>query len=314
MEDLIFSLNATIPLFLTMVLGLLFRKMKLFNDSFLDGMNSFVFKVALPAALFNDLAGEDFFKIWDIKFVLFCFVVTLICISVSIVLAKCMKLGDETGEFAQASYRSSAGIMGIAFMENIYGNAGMAPLMIAAAVPLYNVMAVVILSIFKPNGGRLSKETLIKTLKGIVTNPIILGIIIGMLWSILKLPRPGIMMKTVKYLANVSTPLGLMAVGASFEIGSVMGRLKPALIASGCKLVIWCAVFIPAAVMLGFTHEKLLAILVMLGSPTTVSCFIMAKNMGHKGTLTTNAVMITTLLSAFTLTGWVYLLRVMGLV
>lgn len=314
MEDLIFSLNATIPLFLTMVLGLLFRKMKLFNDSFLDGMNSFVFKVALPAALFNDLAGEDFFKIWDIKFVLFCFVVTLVCISVSIVLAKCMKLGDETGEFAQASYRSSAGIMGIAFMENIYGNAGMAPLMIAAAVPLYNVMAVVILSIFKPNGGRLSKETLIKTLKGIVTNPIILGIIIGMLWSILKLPRPGIMMKTVKYLANVSTPLGLMAVGASFEIGSVMGRLKPALIASGCKLVIWCAVFIPAAVMLGFTHEKLLAILVMLGSPTTVSCFIMAKNMGHKGTLTTNAVMITTLLSAFTLTGWVYLLRVMGLV
>lgn len=314
MEDLIFSLNATIPLFLTMVLGLLFRKMKLFNDSFLNGMNSFVFKVALPAALFNDLAGEDFFKIWDIKFVLFCFVVTLICISVSIVLAKCMKLGDETGEFAQASYRSSAGIMGIAFMENIYGNAGMAPLMIAAAVPLYNVMAVIILSIFKPNGGRLSKETLIKTLKGIVTNPIILGIIIGMLWSILKLPRPGIMMKTVKYLANVSTPLGLMAVGASFEIGSVMGRLKPALIASGSKLVIWCAVFIPAAVMLGFTHEKLLAILVMLGSPTTVSCFIMAKNMGHKGTLTTNAVMITTLLSAFTLTGWVYLLRVMGLV
>ena len=314
MEDLIFSLNATIPLFLTMVLGLLFRKMKLFNDSFLDGMNSFVFKVALPAALFNDLAGEDFFEIWDIKFVLFCFVVTLICISVSIVLAKCMKLGDETGEFAQASYRSSAGIMGIAFMENIYGNAGMAPLMIAAAVPLYNVMAVVILSIFKQNGGRLSKDTLIKTLKGIVTNPIILGIIIGMLWSILKLPRPGIMMKTVKYLANVSTPLGLMAVGASFEIGSVMGRLKPALIASGCKLVIWCAVFIPAAVMFGFTHEKLLAILVMLGSPTTVSCFIMAKNMGHKGTLTTNAVMITTLLSAFTLTGWVYLLRVMGLV
>ena len=278
------------------------------------GMNSFVFKVALPAALFNDLAGEDFFEIWDFKFALFCFAATIICITVSVVLAKCMKLGDETGEFAQASYRSSAAIMGIAFMENIYGNAGMAPLMIAAAVPLYNVMAVVILSVFKPNGGRLSKETLIKTLKGIASNPIILGIVIGMLWSILSLPRPGIMVKTVKYLANVSTPLGLMAVGASFEIGSVMGGLKSALIASCCKLVIWCAVFIPAAVMLGFTHEKLLAILVMLGSPTTVSCFIMAKNMGHKGTLTTNSVMITTLLSAFTLTGWVYLLRVTGLV
>jgi hypothetical protein len=56
------------------------------------------------------------------------------------------------------------------------------------------------------------------------------------------------------------------------------------------------------------------AVLVMLGSPTTVSCFVMAKSMGHEGTLSASIVMITTFLSAFTLTGWLYLLRSFGLV
>lgn len=61
-------------------------------------------------------------------------------------------LGDKTirGEFIQAAYRSSAALLGIAFIQNIYGNAGMAPLMIIGSVPLYNMMAVVVLSVFKP--------------------------------------------------------------------------------------------------------------------------------------------------------------------
>ena len=76
----------------------------------------------------------------------------------------------------------------------------------------------------------------------------------------------------------------------------------------------FCAIFLPAAVKLGFRDSYLVAALVMLGSPTTVSCFVMAKNMGHEGTVTSSAVMATTFLSAFTLTVWLYILRSMGLV
>ena len=71
----------------------------------------------------------------------------------------------------------------------------------------------------------------------------------------------------------------------------------------------FCALFLPAAVALGFRESELVAILVMLGSATTVSCFVMAKNMGHEGVLTSSVVMLTTLFSGFTLTGWIYLLR-----
>lgn len=316
MENLIFALNATVPLFMMMVLGLFFKYIKLFTDDFVKTANSFVFKAALPAALFYDLSNEDFFAVWDARFVIFCFCVTAICITAAIIISKvCFKSDNTiTGEFAQASYRSSAAILGIGFIENLYGNAGMSPLMIAATVPLYNIMAVVVLSFFKPGGGNIDKKLIGKTLRGIITNPIIIGIVLGILWSVLALPKPQMLMKTVKYLSNVSTPMGLMAVGASFDIKKAFGKLKPAVTAAVLKLIVWCAIFLPIAIALGFTNDKLISILVMLGSPTTVSCFIMAKNMGHEGTLTSSTVMLTTLLSAFTLTAWLYMLRVMGLV
>ena len=218
------------------------------------------------------------------------------------------------GEFIQASYRSSAAILGIAFIQNIYGNSGMAPLMIIATVPLYNVMAVVTLSFFRPDRGKFSKRLFLSTLRGIVTNPIILGILAGMLWSVLRIPKPVILDKTVENLGCLATPLGLMAMGASFEYKKAFSNIKPALCCSVLKLFVFCAVFLPLAVLLGFRQEALIAILVMLGSSTTVSCFIMAKNMGYEGTLTSSAIMITTFFSAFTLTGWLYLLKTLALI
>lgn len=108
--------------------------------------------------------------------------------------------------------------------------------------------------------------------------------------------------------------MGLMAMGAAFDLRRAFAKVKPAVTAAFIKLIGFCAVFLPAAVRLGFREEELVAILVMLGSATTVTCFVMAKNMGHEGVLSSSVVMLTTLFSAFTLTGWLYLLRSMGLI
>ena len=112
----------------------------------------------------------------------------------------------------------------------------------------------------------------------------------------------------------MATPMGLMAMGATFDLKKASAKAKPAFAATFIKLVCFVAVFLPIAVAFGFRDSELIAILVMLGSATTVSCFVMARNMGHKGVLTSSVVMLTTLLSAFTLTGWLYLLKVQGLV
>lgn len=314
MENLIFSLNATIPVFLLMVLGLALRKIGWIDEVFASKMNKFVFRVPLPVLLFQDLATVDFYEMWDGRFVLFCFAVTFLGIVIAGLLSLLLKNRRIQGEFIQASYRSSAALLGIAFIQNIYGSAGIAPLMIIGSVPLYNIMAVAVLSFFSPERKKLDGGTVKKTLKGIVTNPIIIGILIGMIWSLLRLPLPEIAAKTVSSIGATATPLGLMAMGASFDFRKALGQKEPALAASFLKLIGFCAVFLPIAAAMGFRQEKLVAILIMLGSATTVSCYVMAKNMDHEGTLTSSVVMLTTLGSAFTVTDWLYILKSLGLI
>ena len=314
MENLIFCLNATVPIFLLMLLGLFYRKMNLFDDAFVSKANKFVFTVPLPVLVFKDLATADFASSWDTLFVVFCFLVTVASIFIAFLLSLPFRKTCSQGEFIQASYRSSAALLGIALIQNIYGNAGMAPLMIIGSVPLYNIMAVVVLEVFKPGNSKINKEVILHTVKGIFTNPIIIGIVAGILWSLLKLPMPTMLNKTVAHVANLATPLGLMAMGATFNVKKSLGNIKPALVCTVMKLVGFASVFLPLAIYLGFRNSQLIAILVMLGSATTVSSFVMSKNMGHDGVLSSTVVMLTTCLSAFTLTTWLFFLRTWGFI
>ena len=293
---------------------MLFRKLGWMDEVFAAKMNKFVFLVPLPVLLFEQLATVDFSEVWDIKFILFCFVVTAISITISTLISLLWKDRSIKGEFIQATYRSSAALLGIAFIQNIYGTAGMAPLMIIGSVPLYNIMAVVVLSVFKPGNNSFDKALVKKTLKGIATNPIIIGIVAGFVWSALKLPMPSILHKTVSSIGATATPMGLMSMGATFEMKKATSKMKPTLVAVFMKLIGFCAIFLPVAAMLGFRNEQLIAILVMLGSATTVSSFVMARSMGHEGTLSSGVIMMTTLLSAFTLTMWLDVLRSFGVV
>ena len=314
MENFLFCLNATMPIFLLMVLGYMFRRIHLIDDHFVAQANKFVFAVPLPLLVFKDLSNSDFRATWDGKFVAFCFLVTLASIGIAFVLSLLFRKKVSQGEFIQASYRSSAALLGVALITNIYGDMGMGPLMIIGSVPLYNIMAVVVLEFFKPEHGKINGALILKALKGIITNPIILGIAAGILWSLLKIPQPAIMSKTITYISNLATPLGLIAMGASFNPKKSTGSLFPAIVCSAMKLVGYAALFLPLSIALGFRESQLIAILIMLGSATTVSCFVMAKNMGHDGSLTSNVVMITTLFCAFTLTGWLYLLKTLALI
>lgn len=310
LDDLRFSLNATMPVFLMMVFGYFCRRVGLLDEHTTAKVSRFTFRTLLPALLFADLSKADFRSVWDSRFVLFCVGVTLLSILTAGAYSLLHKDKSERGEIIQASYRSSAAVLGIAFVRNIYGDSLMAALMVLGTVPLYNIAAVIVLSLTSPDREKGGKRSLaLDTAKGIATNPIILGIIVGMAWSLLRIPQPVILERSVSYLANMATPLSLIALGASFRTSEAKGRVRVTVGIAFIKLVLFCAVFLPAAIHLGFRGEKLIAILVMLGSATTGSCFVMAKNLGHKGAVTAFAVMLTTLCSAFTLTTWLFLLK-----
>ena len=311
LANLLFCLNATVPIFLLMVLGYVFKKINIFNDGLTKGLNNFVFKVALPVLVYKELATSDVEELWDAKFVLFCFLATVLSIIIAYTLSFLFKEKEIRPEFVQGTYRSSAALLGVGIATNLYGNAGMTPLMIIGAVPLYNVFAVIVLTLGQGEG-KITGALMRKTLWGVITNPIIIGVMLGIVRAFI--PVPILLPKTLDYVSNLATPLGLMALGASFQFKEAITKIWPTGLATFLKLIGLGMIIIPIAVSMGYTHERLVAVLIMTSSPTTVSTFVMAKSMGYNGTVSAGIVMLTTILSAFTLTVWLYILRTCGLI
>lgn len=313
MENLIFSLNITLPIFFTIAIGYILKEIKMLDESFVKTLNKFNFNVTLPALLFIDLYHADFYQVWDTGYVVFCFLVTLICVLVILALTLLLcKNKAIIGEFVQASYRGSAAVLGLAFIQNIYGSATVSPLMIIGSVPLYNIVAVLVLSFTGPASHGMDKKAITDSIKGVFTNPTILGIVAGLLASLSGVELPVLVTKTVSNLSVLATPLALLGLGAGFEGRAALRLIKPTILASFIRLFLQCAIFLPLALHFNFMGEKLIALLIMLGAPTTPSCYIMARNMGHDGVLTSSVVVATTCLSSISLTFWLFVLKSMG--
>ena len=316
MENFIYSVDATFPIFLVMVIGYILKQIGMLNDNFVTVANRFNFKVTLPFMLFRDISGVDIRAVFDIRYVLFCALVSTACFWIIWGGVK-LFLKDQSmrGAFVQASFRSSAAVMGLGFIQNMYGSSAMGPLMIVSAVPLYNIFSVIVLTFEGAHSGEVDPKQKVKdACINIAKNPIILGILAGLVVGLLGIDFPVIVDKTVNSVAQMATPLALITIGAGFEGRKALAKIRPTIAASMIKLVVQPLIFLPVAAWMGFRGEQMIAILIMLASPTTPSCYIMAKNMDNDGVLTASVIVMTTLLAAFTLTGWIFILKTVGLI
>lgn len=313
MDNFIFSINVTLPIFLVILLGYILRRINFLTDEFVNVANRYVFVIALPVMLFMDISQSDIQDKMNAKFFLYCLVVTIIMFLFVWAIAK-LFIKDKTmiGAFAQAGARGSAAILGVAFVENICGEIGMTPLMIVAAVPFFNIMSVIIL-VFNANNERNRDISKIKgSIISIAKNPIIISILLGLIASLIGLKLPTIPNRTMKYIAQTATPIALLAIGAGFDTKKALARIRIALGATFIKLIVLPMLFLPIAYYIDFQPSEMVAILIMLASPTTVSSYIMAKNMDNDDILTSNVIVLTTLLSSITLTLWIFVLKNLG--
>lgn len=310
MNNFLYSLNAAMPVFLVILLGWWLKRIRFLTDDFVSVADKLVFKVALPLMVFQDIAGADLSRNFSLKFVLFCFLGTCVFFGLTWIGAELfIKDKGMIGSFVQGSFRGSAAILGIAFAQNIYGSSGLVPMMIAASIPLFNIFSVIVL-IRSANAGETDKAAVVKkTIKGIVTNPIIIGIFAGIPFALLKVQFPVILEKAIGSVAGLSTPLALIAIGAGFSTESAISKWKPVLTASFIKLVLIPGIFLPLAAWMGFRNEEMVALLILTGAPTTVSSYIMAKNMGNDSILASGIVVMTTLFSSVTLTAIIFILK-----
>ncbi len=313
MDNFLFSINSTIPIFLVILLGYILKQRSFLTEEFADIANRFCFNIALPVMLYQDISKTDVKHDMNIRFFLYCLIVTIVMFALVWVIAKTfVRDKSMVGAFAQAGARGSAAILGVAFVENICGDIGMTALMIVASVPFFNMLSVIILVCESPDRSEQGTSKIRSSIVNIAKNPIIIGIVLGLVASLVGIKLPVIADRSLDYIGRTATPIALIAIGAGFDIKEAMTRLKPALAASFIKLVGLPVLFLPIAVKMGFRDAEMVAILVMLAAPTTVSSYVMAKSMKNDHVLASNVIVLTTLMASVTLTGWVFVLRTMG--
>ncbi|MBR2500172.1 MAG: AEC family transporter [Clostridia bacterium] len=311
MESLQLSFNSVLPIFILMAFGYLLRLFKVAEKSHFDAANKLVFRIFLPVMLFYNIYKTESLKIFDLKLISF----TIIGILSIYILGYFVVLGvtrdnSKRGVMLQGFFRSNYAILGIPLVNYICGEntIGLASLMVAIVVPTFNVLAVICLE-----GFRKGKVNIFSLIKGIITNPLIIGCILGAVCLVSKVKLPYLIENAVVDVSKIATPLSIIALGASFIFTSLKGRVCELLITVFTKLIFSPLIMLTIAVFLGFKGEALACILITFGSPIAISSFAMSQEMGGDEKLSAQSIVLSSALCILTLFGWIFVLSRLGL-
>lgn len=361
LEILLTCVNAVVPIILLIVLGYVLKRIKFFNDIFVKFGNKFVFKICLPCMLFINIY-DKMNSFADIRWDVVLYAVICICVIFGLGLITAIlttKKQNRRGVILQCSFRSNFAIIGLALVERLGGDVGIGSIISAFSIPVFNILAVIALSIFTEKENKetaaegensamesgsksspgvkaaKSKHSIKKILLNIVKNPLIIGVVAGLVCvGIREIERLCCNGEVVFALNNqlkflytclsdlkaIASPLALIVLGGQFEFSAVKGMLKEIIVGTVWRIVIAPLIGIGVAVLLsaytpilndlGAVYPTLLA---LFGTPVAVSSAIMAGEMHNDEQLATQLVVWTSIGSILTIFVTVFILMSCGL-
>ena len=313
MESIKLSFESVMPIFILMALGYFIKKIKLADKKSINVINKVIFKVFLPVLLFYNIYNTKTAEIFDIRLIVFTVIAVLVIFILGYFAVLLLtKDNKKRGVMWQGFFRANYAILGIPLVDYICrgSSKGLASLMVAVVIPVFNILAVIALEKFRGDGG---KQSISKLLKGIITNPLIIGSVLGIIAFIFKVKFPFVIEKAIKDVSSIATPLSIVVLGAVFEFSDIKGCLKENIIVVLTRLVIVPLIIIPVAVLFGFTGEALACILVIFGAPVAVSSFAMAQQMDGDETLAVQVIATSSAFCLITLFLWIFALNFLGL-
>lgn len=310
MDDLLFSLNTVFPLLGMMAIGFAARRLGIIGESAARQINACVFKIFLPLLLCFNIVDTKLGASFDGRTLLYAFVTTLSCFGVLFfVTPRLCHDRASCGVLIQGIARSNYAIFGIPLVSMMYPNAdtSIAVIMVAVVVPVFNVLSTIALMVFA--GERTHP---LRILKGVLLNPLIIATLAGFLLWYFQIPLPTMIETPLRNLGSIATPLVLFILGASLDFGKARANRKLLVISVTGRLIGVPLIFLSLAIALGIRDVSLAALIAVYASPTSVSSFPMAQQMGGNGDLAGGQVVFTTVFSILTVFLWVFALRSLG--
>ncbi len=313
MASFIFALSAITPLLIYLLIGYTLKARSLLSQLTAKELNSLCYRLFLPASLLlNSYRSDLSFKAAG-SVVLFALAgVTAVFLLAWLIYRRTEPNDGRKASLIQNAFRSNTALFGLPLSQLILGGKdnGITALLVTAVIPLYNILAVVVLSSYSDKSKSFSH-----IIRGIVTNPLIIGTLAG--FTLKKLPclnLPEALLKPLGGLAGLATPLALIVLGAQFEFKESQSIKKQLVGGVITRLVLVPGLLLGLAVLIGFRQESLVGLLVTFASPTAVSAYTMAREMGADHKLMGQLLVYTTVFSCLSLFGFIFALRALGLI
>ncbi len=310
------AFNLVFPIFVLLALGFYLRKINKLDATLAKKLNKIIFDIFLPVSIFKSVYESEFSEVFDKKLITYGILSVLVCFVLLLLFAGLFcKKKESKGVLIQGIFRSNFLIFGVPVAESLFPDgslSGKAAVMVAIIVPVYNVLAVISLEALSGK-----KSDAKKIVLNIVKNPLIIGSFCGFIGLFLKqagLIIPGAAYSAIKSVASIATPLALIALGASLDFAFVKGNVSYIVWGIASKLVLSPAIFITVGICLGFRDRELAILLAMYASPSAVSSYTMAQQMGADEQLAGHLVVFGTAISVITVFLWVTALTHFGLI
>ncbi|MGE4215006.1 MAG: AEC family transporter [Anaerotignaceae bacterium] len=310
MESFFIALNAVMPMFLYMCFGYIIKAAGIADEDFLRRLNGVIFKAFFPILMFNNIYKTNLGQSLNVKLMVFAVTVLVLLTVISMaIVPKIIKENPVRGVFIQSIFRSNFVLFGTALAASVYGseNLGVVSVVTAVVAPTLNILAVIVLETFR--GGEVKLKNIIT---GICKNPLIVGVVAGMIYNLLPISTPDFLEKSVKDLASITTPLALLVLGGTLKFSSISKNLKFIVPSVFLKLIGVPIATVILGVFLGFTGIELFTILVLFGSPCAAASYAMAQSMGGDFELAGQLIAISTVISIFTMFIFIFILNSMA--
>lgn len=311
MDNLILSVNVTFPLFIMMALGYILKVAKVVDDELIKKINSLNFKIFLPVMMFNNLYSADISSLWNPTAVIVTVASPIIIFGIALFLVpRITKNNRRSGVIVQSLYHSNYSYVGIPVAMSICGTAtaGISALVLAVVSPINNTLTVINYELFR--GGKIRPLVIIKR---ILTNPLIIASVLGILGMLVKIEFPNILAKTLNDMSKVCTPLALVMLGASFNFKTLTGNAKPLILTSLVRLVVIPAIGFTVCILFGLRGEALASMVALFATPVAVVAYTLAQMMDGDYELAAQMIIVQSCASIFTMFMWVFILSSLGM-
>ncbi|MEH2922376.1 AEC family transporter [Samsonia erythrinae] len=312
-----FAFSVTMPNLLMLLIGIALRKLNLINDAFCDTAMRVVFNLSLPCLLFFSIANhhQSFANQWLL--VVYGVIGTLATfLLLEIAAVRLVKDPRARGIFVQGGFRSNTGVMGLAFAMSAYGDEGVAvgSLYLMVTVIMFNSLSVITLTRSLQRQSPEQKIPVSLLLRGIVTNPLIIGLLLGAAYGQSQLPMPGVIKQTGGFISSMALPLALLCAGASLEWRSMFRSSNVAVLSSVAKIFVVPGLLTAGGWLMGFRGVELGIIFLFSSTPTAAGSYAMTRAMGGDATLAANIIGLTTVGAFFMIAIGLSVLRALNII